>query len=76
VCAGQWIGSAKARLWTIPNALPRLLVGHTTVEAITAVLSEEVEQAAAELRSFDAEAFKSELIDYASIEPEEPDDEG
>jgi len=73
---GQWIGSAKARLWTIPNALPRLLVGHTTVEAITAVLSEEVEQAAAELRSFDAEAFKSELIDYASIEPEEPDDEG
>jgi hypothetical protein len=40
VCAGQWIGSAKARLWTIPNALPRLLVGHTTVEAITAALSE------------------------------------
>ena len=40
MCAGQWIGSAKARLWTIPNALPRLLVGHTTVEAITAALSE------------------------------------
>jgi hypothetical protein len=31
---------------------------------------------AAELRPFDAEAFKSRSIDYATIEPEEPDAEG
>jgi len=37
---GQWIGTAKARLWAIPNSLPRLLVGHTTSDAIQAVLSE------------------------------------
>jgi hypothetical protein len=73
---GQWIGSAKARLWAIPNALPRLLVGHTTVEAITAVLSEAVEEAMVELRPFDAEAFKSKLIDYATVEPDEQDEEG
>ena len=73
---GQWIGTCKSRLWSIPNALPRLLVGHTTVEAITAVLSEAVEEAAVELRPFDAEAFKSKLIDYATIEPDEPDEEG
>jgi hypothetical protein len=43
---GQWIGSAKARLWAIPNALPRLVVGHTTVEAITTGLIEAVEEGA------------------------------
>jgi len=66
-----YIGTCKARLWSIPNALPRLLVGHTTVEAITATLSEAVEEAAAELRPFEAEALKSKLIDYATVEPEE-----
>jgi len=64
-----YTGTCKARLWSIPNAL---LVGHTTVEAIAAALGE----AAAELLSFDAEAFKSTLIDFATIEPEdEPDAE-
>jgi hypothetical protein len=67
---GLWIGTGKARLSAIPNALPRLLVGHTTVEAVTAALSEAVEEAAAELRPYDAEAFKSKSIDYASIEPD------
>jgi hypothetical protein len=69
----QYIGTCKARLWSIPNSLPRLLMGHTTVEAIQAVLSEAVEEAAAELRPFDAEALKSRSIDYATVEPEEPD---
>jgi hypothetical protein len=47
----------RAHLWAIPNALPRLLVGHTTVEAITAALSEAVEEAAAVLcRSFQIKA--------------------
>ena|SRR3981189_522443 len=64
---GQWTGTAKARLWAIPNSMPRLLVGHTTVEAITTALSEAVE-AAVELRPFDAEAFKSRSIDYATVE--------
>src|ERR1700730_10585079 len=49
---GQWIGTAKARLWAIPNSLPRLLVGHTTSDAIQAVLSEAIEEAAEELRPF------------------------
>ena len=71
----QYISSCRSRLWSIPNALPRLLVGHTTVEAIAAALRESVEEAAAELRPFDAEALKSKLIDYATIEPEEPDAE-
>jgi hypothetical protein len=68
---GQWIGSAKARLWAIPNTMPRLLVGHTTAEAIQAALSKAVEEAAAELRPFDAEAFKSRSIDYTTVDPEE-----
>jgi hypothetical protein len=33
-------------------------------------------RAAAELRPFDAEAFKSKLIDYATIEQEESQEEG
>jgi hypothetical protein len=37
-------------------------------------LSEAVEEEAAELRPFDAEAFKSRSIDYATIEPEESDE--
>jgi hypothetical protein len=73
---GQWIGTAKARLWAIPNSLPRLLVGHTTSDAIQAVLSEAIEEAAAELRPFEAEAFKSGSIDYATIEPDESQEEG
>jgi hypothetical protein len=72
----QSISNAKVRLLAIPNSLPRLLVGHTTVDAIVAVLSEAVEDAATELRPFDAEVLKSKLIEYASIEPEEPDAEG
>ena len=45
--------------------------GHTNVEAITAALSEAVEEAAAELRPFETEAFKSKLIDDATIEQDE-----
>jgi hypothetical protein len=45
-------------LWAIWNATPRLVLGYTTVEAITAALTEAIEEAAAELRPFDAEAFK------------------
>jgi len=71
---GQWIGTAKARLWAIPNSIPRLLVGHTTADAIQVVLSEAVEEAAAELRPFDAEALKSRSIDYATLE-RDPDAE-
>ena len=53
----------------------RTFIGHTTVEAITAALIEAVEEAAAELRPFDAEAFRSRspdvrngvFSDYSSI---------
>jgi hypothetical protein len=48
--------------------------GTQPFEAVTAALSEAVEEAAAELRPYDAEAFKSKSIDYASIEPD-PDAE-
>jgi hypothetical protein len=47
-----YISNAKVRLLAIPNSLPRLLVGHTTVDAIAAILSEAVEEAAAELCGF------------------------
>ena len=66
-----YIGACKARLWSIPNSMPRLLVGHSTVEAITDALSEAIEEAAAELREYDPDALKSRSIDYATIEPEE-----
>ena len=62
-----YIDRCKSRLWSTPNALPRLLVGRTTAEAVTAALSEAVEEAAVELRPFDAEAFKSRLIGYATM---------
>jgi hypothetical protein len=35
-----------------------------------------IETAAQELRPFDVEAFKSKLIDYATMELDEPDAEG
>jgi len=66
----------KTRLWAIPNTMPTLLVGHSTVEAIAAALSEAAEEAAAELRPFDAEALKSKSIAYATMEPEEEGMEG
>jgi hypothetical protein len=39
------------------------------------LLQAPIEETAAELRPFDAEAFKSKLMDYATIEAEEPDEE-
>jgi hypothetical protein len=71
----QYIGTCRSRLWAIPNALPRLLLGLATVEAITAELRAAVEEAVAELLPFDADAFRSRSIDYATIEPEESDTE-
>ena len=66
----QYIGTCRSRLWAIPNALPRLLLGLATVEAITAELRAAVEEAGAELLPFDADAFRSRSIDYATIEPD------